>query len=447
MVLERGRLGLSTAAGPVASRIISRPLALLILVAAAWLLVAPRVPIFGVGGSSVRAEDFLLVILGIIVFVHWTKLASGFARSGIALLVTVNCLAAVVAVLSARVDLLPAVLYSMRILEYWVVLPALGLAFHCLSADMVPKLLGFVTIAQVATSALQTYAGFSIGFSKFSYDRGSGLTAGPYELGAMCAMLAVYWLSRRNWFFTCASIAGVFISASRISIPALLVGIACMLIIRRLSGRNVDGSKTRLGPRNVILSSVLFAVAALVYTCSPVDSAKLGEPTLERLQGTSTIESWHKSGDMAASYKSPETVDEYTFLAYESVRYSLSQGQSGFGSTGDDSTLVRFFRWHVLIDAIDDPSEILLGLGPSFAGPSVDGSYMRIFAETGFAGLLAWGYAFRRWFKGASPWLVGVLATVCVGAVFIDVLVALRPMVLMWVLVAVARYEMLINGK
>lgn len=424
---------------------VRRPIAFFIIAATAWLLVAPRIPLFGVGGSSVRAEDFLLVILGSIVLIHSTKLPRHFGRSGIALLVTVNLIAAAAAVLSARVDVLPAVLYSMRILEYWVVLPALGLGFRCLGAGLVPKLLGFVTVAQVSTAVLQTYAGFSIGFSKFSYDRGSGLTAGPYELGAMCAMLAIYWLWRGNWIFTCASIAGVFISASRISIPALLVGAACLVIVRRSAGKKTAGVKSKLGPVNVALSAGLLSVAALFFALSPVATAKIGEPTFERLQGTSTVESWQKAGDMAASYKSPETVDEYDFLAYESVKYSLSQGEAGFGSTGDDSTLVRFFRWHVLIDAIDNASELLLGLGPSFAGPSVDGSYVRVFAETGVVGLIAWCLAFRRWFMGAAPWLAGVLATVLVGAVFIDILVALRPMVLMWLLVAVARFE--VSGR
>jgi hypothetical protein len=399
-----------------------------------------------VGGSSIRAEDFVLVFLGITVLAKWKNLPAGIVRSGIALIVAVNLTAAVVATAAGRVDLLAAAFYSLRISEYWLVLPALCLVFHSLGSEMMPKILGFVTIAQVFTAALQTIAGLNVGFSKFSYERGSGLTAGPYELGAICAMLAVYWIWKRSWFLTAASVAGVLISASRISIPALLVGIACMVIFQRSRRGTVkemawtSGSKPA-GSMNVVLTILLFAAAVCAYAIHPSGGDKLADPTLARFQDTSVVEAWGKSGAMASNYEAPATSKDYSFIAYDSVGISLSHGELGFGTSGDDSNLVRFFRWHILLGAVNDPLKLAIGLGPSFAGPSVDGSFVRIFAETGLLGLVAWFFAVRKWLKGATPWLIGALVTVLVGGVFIDILVAMRPMVLMWVFVALSRYE------
>jgi len=426
---------------------LNRVISYSILFATAWLLVAPRVPLFNVGGSSIRAEDFILVVLGVTVLARWKILPAGITRSGIVLIIGVNLTAAVVAAASGRVDLLAAGFYSLRIAEYWLILPALYLVFHSLGSGMMPKLLGFVTVAQVFTATLQTVVGLNIGFSKFSYERGSGLTAGPYELGAMCAMLAVYWIWRRSWFLTATSIAGVLISASRISIPALLVGIACMMIFQRVRPETSDGKtsprgRKAAGPTNVVLTVLLFAAAVFAYAVFPAVGDKLSAPTLSRYQDTSVAEGWLTSEGMASSYTSPATSKDYTFLAYDSVGIMLSQGESGFGSTGDDSNLVRFFRWHILLHAINDPLKLAVGLGPSFAGPSVDGSFVRIFAETGLLGLAAWFFAIRKWLQGATPWLVGALASILIGGTFIDILVALRPMVLMWVLVALSRHEL-----
>lgn len=426
---------------------LSRFVAYSILFAVAWLLAAPRVPLFAIGGSSVRAEDFILVLFGITVLTRWRVLPAGIARSGIVLIVSINMTAAVVAAAAGRVDFLTAGLYSLRIGEYWLILPALYLVFHSLGSGMMPKLLALVTFAQVITAALQTVFGLNIGFSKFSYERGSGLTAGPYELGAMCAMLAVYWIWRRSWFLAVTSVAGVLISASRISIPALLVGIACVIVFQRLwpergEGITVTREKKAVGPINVVLTVLLFAAAVFALAVYPAVGDKLSAPTLSRYQESSISESWLRSGDMAGIYRSPGTSKEYSFLAYDSLGIRLSQGEFGFGSTSDDSNLVRFFRWHILLDAVNDPLKLIIGLGPSFAGPSVDGSFVRMFAETGLLGLVAWFLAVRKWLQGATPWLFGVLASVLIGATFIDILVAFRPMVLMWALVALSRHEL-----
>lgn len=444
--LVRERHNLSSAHAPSETVGLSRLVSYSILFATTWLLVAPRIPIFNLGGSSIRAEDFILVFLGITVLARWKTLPLGIAQSGIALIVVVNLTAAVVATATDRVDFLPAAFYSLRVAEYWLVLPALCLVFCSLGSEMIPKILGFVTVAQVFTAALQTIAGVNVGFSKFSYERGSGLTAGPYELGAICAMLAVYWVWKRSWLLTATAIAGVLVSASRISIPALLLGIGCMVIFQRLRlGMRREkiwtrGNRVR-GPANVVLTILLFAVAVFTYAVQPADDDKLADPTLARFQDTSVVEAWGKSGAMASNYESPATSEDYSFIAYDSVGVSLSQGELGFGSSGDDSNLVRFFRWHILLETINDPLRLAIGLGPSFAGPSVDGSFVRMFAETGLFGLMVWFFAVRKWFKGAMPWLVGALVTVLVGGVFIDILVAMRPMVLMWVFVALSRYE------
>ena len=61
--------------------------------------------------------------------------------------------------------------------------------------------------------------------------------------------------------------------------------------------------------------------------------------------------------------------------------------------------------------------------------------------EFGVVGLAAWAYWFYVSVRRAGVWIVAVLTTLLVGAAFIDLLFALRPMVLLLFLVAVAWME------
>ncbi|WP_146072306.1 hypothetical protein [Arthrobacter sp. Y81] len=385
-----------------------------------------------------RLEDALLLLLWVYVLTRWGKATSGLPRRGVTAIVAVSLLATAFAVIGERVSLGPSILYSLRPLEYWAVFPAtyfvlrLGTDKH---RTYFVRVLGAVTLIQVGVAAAQAVFGFNIGFSKFSVERGAGLTAGPYELGAICSMLAIFWLMRRNYPLAGIAALGVFLTASRISIAGIVIGSVIAIVFSK--GKTPAAGTMR--PKrvvNVVLGMLLIAGAGMFVAANPSSSGALGDPVIGRLQDTSTVDSWTLSGQVASSLEMPNNANEYYTLAYGSMPYLLGEG--GFASTGsgEASDMVRFFRWHILIDSIDSPWTFLFGLGPSFAGASVDGSFVRMMVETGVIGLGVWAWSIRRWGRSLAPALKGVIVALLVGAIFIDLLYSLRPMVLMWAMLA-----------
>jgi len=405
---------------------------------ATWLLIGPRISLLNVAGSSVRVEDAFLALLWVYVLARWRSILVGLPRRNVTSIAWIGVVASVLAFMTGRVTFGPALLYSIRPLEYWIVFPAMYFVL-CQGTQKFNtfffRILALITLIQVGTAALQTFTGLSLGFSKFSAERGAGLTAGPYELGAICSMLGVYWFMCRKYLLAAVAVCGVFLAASRISILGLAIGGLIALIASRKPGnRSPDSTRRRLVTAGV--GSVVIAASVSFLLLNPMSSEQLGSPVVDRLQSTSTIDAWNTSGEFASGLELPENAADYDLLAYGDMPYLLGDGGFATGVSGEASDMVRFFRWHVLIDLLKDPGSILFGLGPSFAGASVDGSYLRMAAETGVVGLLVWMTAIRGWTKNLAPPALGAIVALLVGAVFIDVVYSLRTMVLLWVLIA-----------
>ncbi|TFB95888.1 hypothetical protein [Cryobacterium sp. HLT2-28] len=168
----------------------------------------------------------------------------------------------------------------------------------------------------------------------------------------------------------------------------------------------------------------------------PFLTSDLAGPAFERIGTTSILSSWTSADSLTRSMNSISSSAEYTQVAYEGVGNVLSNNGGG-----DASNLIRFYRWHILLNSMSVPLDLPLGLGPSFPGPSVDGAFLRIFVETGILGSLAWLALFRRWFRSVPNWFAAAAVTVLIGSIFIDLTFALRPMVLLWLLFAIAKFE------
>jgi hypothetical protein len=164
-----------------------------------WLLIGPRVELVGVGGASLRVEDFVLLMLGISALRNWGVIrANRLIQPGIGLILLASLVCVGVAVSLGAVNPLPSVLYAVRPLEYWVIYPALAVTVwrdRIRAIRYIQVCLALVTILNAGVAALQYLGDVTIGFSKFSNQRGAGLTAGPYELGAISAMVACYWFT------------------------------------------------------------------------------------------------------------------------------------------------------------------------------------------------------------------------------------------------------------
>jgi hypothetical protein len=405
-----------------------------------WLLVGPRVELLGVGGASLRLEDFVLLSLGIFALTHWRTIrAHRLIHPGIGFILIVSLICVGVAVSRGSVAVLPAVLYAVRPLEYWVIYPALALVMwrdRDRAVRYVVACLALVTILNTGVAALQYLGNVAIGFSKFSNQRGAGLTAGPYELGAISAMLACFWFARRRYLLVVLSLASVLMSQSRVSLVATVVA----LIVIRVAGRerfSQDGDDGRMparptGPHPLSVLLCMAVVVIAVFTGPTLNSALI-QPAIERAQSTSVVSSWTSAASVVARTSHLATSAEYASVAYDGIGESILNATA----SSDASSAVRFFRWQLLLrETLGDPLHVIFGLGPSFPGPSVDGALLRVFVETGLLGALAWMLLIRKWLWSSPIWFSAAVLSLLIGSIFIDLLFALRPMVVLWMLFA-----------
>jgi hypothetical protein len=459
-----------------------------------WLLVGPRIelPVPGL-----RVEDLVFAVLAALCLLHLRGLGRpagptvaivGVAATGV--------LSALVATARGMVEPITAVLFAVRPLEYWIAFPAALLLLRTTDTrwqKRIDALLVAVTLLQTAFAVLQYYFAVPIGFSHAAYTRAAGLTVGPYELGAISAMLAVYWLSRGRWAMVSLSVVALAASISRISIlgAAAAMGVLVVVwVVRFARSARHHGFFAALRPyrRSPLLIvghllSVVLAGLVLAFTvglihlpevslgappaaeqpAAPVAPSGSADPVTpeatastapeppavadspqapsdsiaQRLATTSVLGSWNAAGALAAAVPHPRTGAEYQFAAYAGLNIYVNANTAADQGT-EASNLVRFFRWHLILDTFDDPADFLVGLGPSFVGPSVDGSYLRFFADGGALGALAWLALIVTWLRRGPLWMRCVTLSVLIGAVFIDIVFAQRPMVLFWLLLAVA---------
>ena len=480
-------------AGPV----VRWSLAILLL----WLLVGPRLELPLLHGLRVEDLVFALMAALCLVHLRRIGRPSGVTLAVAGVVVT-GLISAAVAIARGTVDPLSSVLFAVRPAEYWVTFPAALLLLRSADRRWLPRidvLLAVVTVLQTAFAVMQYYFGLQVGFSHASYTRAAGLTVGPYELGAISAALVVYWVFRGR--FTLASLATIALAASisRVSLLAAALAVFVLAVgwlLRQRRRVAADGwrrafwhhGRSRL---HIAVQVLSVATAALVLaftlgvihlpvaapadetpppvvaasasaepsatpsaeedddqpevpvTPDPVPSGVADGPVppsdsiLQRLASTSVVGSWFAAQPLADSAPRVFTSSQYTDVAYSHLNaYVTADSASAAGA--EPSNLVRFFRWHLIFKTVDDPLDVIFGLGPSFAGPSVDGSYLRFFADGGVLGVLAWLVLILMWLRRSPLWMVCVSLALLIGALFIDIVYAERPMVLYWLLLALA---------
>ena len=462
-----------------------------------WLLVGPRIQLPLI--PALRVEDVVFAALALLCLRH---LAVRDRPRGVSVAVlgvaATGLVSAAIAGARGTLDPVTAALFAVRPLEYWIAFPAALLLLRLADGAWTRRIdviLGLTTVLQTTFAVLQYYFHLPVGFSHAAYTRAAGLTVGPYELGAISAALLVYWVSRGSWVLASLSAVALAASVSRISIVGAVAATAVLAVfwtvrqrrrILRVGWRTAFVPYVRSRPQ-ILLQVLAVAAAGLVlaFTFGLLQPSVLNGPASEpttraaptnqgpataspgpttapsksaapesttpapqprpgpdesvtgRLADTSVLGSWNVAAGIAAAVPPVRTAAEYQDIAYGHLTDYVNTG-SVAGSGADPSNLVRFFRWHLILDTINEPIEVVFGLGPSFAGPSVDGSYLRFFADGGVLGVIAWLALIVLWLRRSPLWMVCVTVSLLVGALFIDILYAERPMVLYWTLLALA---------
>ena len=119
--------------------------------------------------------------------------------------------------------------------------------------------------------------------------------------------------------------------------------------------------------------------------------------------------------------------------------------------SSDASAYSRFSRWSLAIETLKSYSVIffLTGLGPSFFGNALDGSFLRILLTTGLLGFslyIIFLYKIYQFILISRSWyLMGYLFVYVFSCLFIDISFSLKATLFLWLFLGVVYGERLKN--
>lgn len=366
--------------------------------------------------SSVRLDDFLLLIFFIVFLLTRSRVALPTPIRWLIVYFCVCILSALVNVTSSGINSLEALLFSARHLEY-------GLFFY----------VGYILHGAKFNwrKYLVTYLIFSIAVcllvlmeivpnpSRFHFDRFSANTTGPFEYAVVLSFIFLFFVNKADiwsiWSHRVFSVIALLLTYSRVTLVALAVSI--------LSRKDGMGVLAGLGRYTAV-----FIVAAAVFLISLFFDVFL----LSRFTGLLALDYASVFAEFSRNLIVVETQEQYFDLVYNDGRNTeISELE------GDASLLIRLNKWIVLVSSTLTVSP-LLGLGPSFASVGVDGFYVRLLAETGLIGLFVYLRMIASLFSSAERYESGLLSRFLIVLVltgfFIDIFVSFKPMMLMWLL-------------
>jgi hypothetical protein len=285
-----------------------------------------------------------------------------------------------------------------------------------------------------------------------SNTRLSGNLGGPWELAQIASFFSLYYLllwnknKAKSIILTSLSIYMLLESGSRITLAGTLVTLILLAIYHKI-----------LNWKSIIPVLVLTATMGILLTSIGSlinkDSTETGiSKRFESLLKSDITE------DTANFFNSiPSLKSQQEFLDYNEsyVRSQLGQFE------GDASAYIRFSRWILAYKVWGEKStiQILIGNGPGYYGPSLDGNYIRILFETGILGLAVFLLIFfntiKKYHKLRLKQSFDVISgkyifnsllffysiSLLITAFFIDILYTYKAMMIFWTLQGLAHAE------
>lgn len=397
----------------------------------------PKFPLVGIGGSfvSIRLEDFLIAAAVFLWTVHQFKTRFRDlhlpAVQSIILYLCVGLVSLISATfLTKSVDLKIGLLHEFRRVEYMSMF-VIGLWAIKSKADI-----KFITRALLLVSLMVSLFGLGQQFLNFpvisttnsEFAKGLAVTlgsgarinstfAGHYDLAAfsilpilLCLGILAQSIDLKNrlaiLFIGSLSYWTVLLSASRVTFAAIILTSGLfILIIRKFSWLPI---LLIIAAISIFISPQLFGRYKQLFAMQSVSAAPVDKQVLDALKPT----------------LQPE---DRSF----SIRLNAEWPRA-----------VRAFKINPI-----------LGTGFSSVGLAVDNDYLRLLAESGLLGLLAFGLIILRIFKTSLPYLrkqphdlqstfvivvtlflVGILA----NAIFIDVFEASKVAIITWLMLGLS---------
>lgn len=363
--------------------------------------------------AGIRIDDFVLLFVAALLVNGWI-LKKGFAIDRVALIGL-----GVVATFCAS-NLLNAghssILYSLRLLEYLLFFWA-GVALAKSGHDftrLVKTLIG-VNCALIFLQSAELIGGFSADGYEAVLGRPFGLCNHPAEMGALLNLLfaaLVFGQPVKFWNWNLLVLACVFITGSR---SALLTHCLLTLVYVYQHSEN----KMKFALRSATVTGLLLTVLTIIPN-----------PTSQR------------SGDTFSSQNLEAFNSVYEKLPNDKVFTGFAEGGDvdEAPENVDASWYARGFKWAHVIKVLLNASWInwIFGIGPGAVGPSLDGGWLRLFAEAGIVGAFSFVLLLRHIARLSMACAMAVFA-LSVNMLMIDSHIAYKVMAFLFLMAGYVR--------
>lgn len=376
-----------------------------------YCLFSFKIDFLPLADSSVRIDDFLLVVFILVFLITEPRICFPKPLRTLAYFFLVSILSIIFNISRSGINPIEALLFSIRHIEYAVFF-YVGLLLYKYNFNW-GRFLGLYLFFSL-------FVGFLIYYqiipnpSRFHYDRISANTTGPFEFALLMSFIFYYFLERGKVFHYYLALSGLLLTLSRITI------ISVCFVLPFINKNNEND----LGMKRLFATLLVVGFLLIIYTFGDAWSF------VNRFSNLFTQENLASLTRQIQGFVTVENQRDYFDLVYNDSVNTLISNQSG-----DTSMLIRFNKWVVLLVSTFSISPFL-GMGPSFASVGVDGYFIRVFAETGIVGLLLYLKLIFDLFSFAkttdSNLLTRYLVTLVLTAIFIDIFVAFKPMMLLW---------------
>ncbi len=249
---------------------------------------------------------------------------------------------------------------------------------------------------------------------------------GYYEYGQFLCFGVAIWMcvflrTRKIRYLALAAASCGLIVLTR-SRTSLMLGLILMLLILLFSIRKKSSRIVKIGTAAVLV--IVITAGALFLT----GTLKVG-----RFSGVNL-------NDYAENLRS--NIENGNLQQYaEVVRSSTPEEEAIQQWIPDGSASIRFYKWGAAIDGFRQFPLLGYGTGVTHV---IDGNYVKLLGENGLAGLLLWLGMFVFFMRAvwtarkrvpASKSVFWMMVSILIGALFIDMFEASKPMELLWLAV------------
>lgn len=399
------------------------------------ILIFPKINIISLGNSlttaGIRLDDLLILCLFCYSLVN-NRMSINSKIKKLFLLFLFFMLAGIISILVSVVSgLNSSVFYSflviIRYFEYFsLAIICSSLLKNCTVEDknvihrlLIYTMLFFMIIGFLQVAGLANY--YVSGENQADYFRGKAVATfnGYYEYGCFSAVMTYYFLSkgsRKNYILAGLCLIQVILSASRVSLIAIMVALLFFAIKK---GKESNQSKN-FG--NYIFISFFCVTIVLFYLFL---ASNLGY--LSRFETFNIRESFESLRYNFAN----RDFARYVQMVKNDIRITTIIDTTH----GDLATNIRYFKWSAAIDGFFKYP--IFGYGPGITH-TMDGNYIKLLGEHGIVGLFLWGYILHIVHKiSKNDFITGFILILCVTSIMIDMFEASKIMEFYWACVGV----------